>query len=83
MRYRSCCVLTTWLLRALVAVQGKTVEEYGMLDCKHGRRLDPELNSSVGAWNGNGAKNMDSRGLACKVSVGNTASISNWAGGHL
>lgn len=52
-------------------------------DWENGGMLDTGLNSSVGVWNGNGAKNMNSRGLASKVSVGNIASISNWAGGRL
>lgn len=54
-----------------------------LLDWGNGGMLDTGLNSSVGVWNGNSARNMNSRGLAYKVSMGNTASISNWAGGHL
>lgn len=42
-----------------------------MLDWKNDGMLDAGLNSSAGAWNSNGARNMNSRGLAYKVSVGN------------
>lgn len=62
---------------------GEDCGVYGVLDWENGGMLDTGLNSSVGVWNGNGAKNMNSRGLASKVSVGNIASISNWAGGRL